>query len=500
MNFSSCPYCTRQYPLILVILLFLISCKKDGESPEVTPLPPTPPTASVVPTVITHVASSVTYNTAIIGGDVTDAGTGIVTSRGVCYSTLPDPTVFSTKVEIGSGTGSFTTALANLQPNTIYYFKSFAYNSTGLSYGPQNTFKTLPADPLPQSGDFAETIYIGNANSFCAFNAQTGALKWKQTYSYNITSTPAYANGMVYYGFAGNFVASDTLGQAQWKLSSGFEIYNQSPIVKNNVVFFAYGSERGITAYDASSRPNQLWSYHENTGDGTFDSYDASDIEVVDNSVFINSKHLYCINASSGFLKWKYANGGIVTPVRLNNKLYAVSNQHSLFALDLYTGQLLWEKTDPSLFISPYGLNAADGKLFYTDASGISALDTIKGSVIWHQAVASDNILHQGYSPIVTGDTGYFRTASSIHLYNIQTGNSLWQVPGLITSNMTVYDNIIYYGATENGKNYLYAMDVRTRTLKWRSTYSSDFPFKISAPCVVTKSGKSYRFGKVFTP
>jgi outer membrane protein assembly factor BamB len=487
------PLLVRKYYLIVVVFIFLLSCKKSEDNTEVPP-PPPPPSA---PTVITKAASSVTYNSAIIGGDVTNAGTSGVYSRGVCYSTSPGPTVFSTKIEVGSGPGAFTTPVTGLQANTVYYLKAFAYNAVGLSYGAEESFKTMM--PPPQSADFAETIYIGNSNSLCAFNAQNGALKWQKIYYEDVTSTPMYASGRVYVTVGGNMNAYDTTGLPRWTNSGPNKYYNQSPIVRNNILFFAKGEERDISAYPINqTNINFLWLYSEYPTYYAQLEYGLSDIEVADNSVFINSGNLSCINATTGNLVWRYPNGGTVTPVRLNNKLYAISNDHRLFVLDLYTGQLLWQKADHVLFSIPHGLSTADGKLFYTDANSIYALDTINASVIWSKNINSPNTLHQGYSPIVTGDTGYFRTTNSIHLLNINTGNLIWQVPGNITSNMTVYDNIIYYGATEGSKNYLYAMDVRSGTLKWRSQYSSDRPFKISAPCVATKSGKVYRFGKVF--
>lgn len=487
MLFSPYPASIKKYCLLIFAFFFLLSCKKNEGSTE----PPPPPPST--PTVATRPATSITYNTAIAEGNIINAGSSPVLNRGICYSIAPNPTVFSSKIEAGSGFGIFNASLTGLSFNTVYYYKAFAYNAVGLSYGLEESFKT--SMPPPQLEDFAETIYIGSYNSVCAFNAQTGALKWRKPFNDIIYASPAYADGMVYITFRGNLYAFDTLGNTRWSYGGGFNYLRQSPIVKNGMVYSCYSDWKQLMAYDAKTG-NTIWT--NNVGLSGDDEFGLSDIEIIDNSVFINSKQLYSLNATTGYLKWKYPNGGVVTPVRLNNKLYAISNQHSLFALDLLTGQLLWEKTDPSIFSQPHGLGTADGKLFYTDLSGISALDTINGSRIWYNPVFTEDILHQGYSPTVTGDTGYFRTLSSIHLYNIQNGNLIWQVPGTITSNMTVYDNIIYYGATENGKNYLYAMDVRSRALKWKSSYSSDFPFSISSPCVVTKSGKVYRFGKIF--
>lgn len=60
------------------------------------------------PIVSTTEAQNVSYTTATCGGNVTSDGSLSVTSRGICYSTQPNPTISNTKVVSGSGTGAFT--------------------------------------------------------------------------------------------------------------------------------------------------------------------------------------------------------------------------------------------------------------------------------------------------------------------------------------------------------------------------------------------------------
>ena len=86
---------------------------------------------------------NITQTTATSGGNVTDNGGGIVTARGVCWDTTPNPTIsYNTTTNDGTGTGSFTSSIAGLTENTIYYVRAYATNNSGTAYGEELLFYT----------------------------------------------------------------------------------------------------------------------------------------------------------------------------------------------------------------------------------------------------------------------------------------------------------------------------------------------------------------------
>jgi len=100
-------------------------------------------TLVALPTVTTTAATSVALTSATLGGEVTSAGGGTVTDRGVVYSTSnTTPTTSDTKVSIGSGVGIFSQSVTGLGLNTSYYVRSYAVNSAGISYGAAINLKT----------------------------------------------------------------------------------------------------------------------------------------------------------------------------------------------------------------------------------------------------------------------------------------------------------------------------------------------------------------------
>ena len=97
-------------------------------------------TGDGLPIVITTpVGENVTETTAISGGQVTDDGGFIVTARGVCWSTLPYPTINDNKTTDGSGIGYYASTITgiDLTSDNTYYVRAYATNQNGTTYGEQ---------------------------------------------------------------------------------------------------------------------------------------------------------------------------------------------------------------------------------------------------------------------------------------------------------------------------------------------------------------------------
>ena len=108
------------------------------------------------PTVQTISATNITTTGATLSGNVNSDGGAIVTARGFMYGTSANN--LSQTVESGSGTGSYTKALTGLSSNTTYYYKAYAINSIGTSYGEVMSFTTS----CECGGSYKVTDYDGN--------------------------------------------------------------------------------------------------------------------------------------------------------------------------------------------------------------------------------------------------------------------------------------------------------------------------------------------------
>jgi hypothetical protein len=109
--------------------------KSDTVKAEITPVIPI--------TISTGSVTELTATSAKVSGNITNAGGGTVTSRGICWSTTPNPTVNNSKTTEGTGAGQFTSTLTNLLAATTYYARAYGENSRGISYGSEISFTTL---------------------------------------------------------------------------------------------------------------------------------------------------------------------------------------------------------------------------------------------------------------------------------------------------------------------------------------------------------------------
>lgn len=104
-------------------------------------------TLTTIPTTNTTPVSSITYNSAMSGGEVTTNGGASITARGVCWSISTNPTIANSKTDEGAGLGIYISSITNLSPITKYYIRSYATNNIGTAYGDEKSFTTLAAIP-----------------------------------------------------------------------------------------------------------------------------------------------------------------------------------------------------------------------------------------------------------------------------------------------------------------------------------------------------------------
>ena len=483
--------------LLFSIVFFIESCSKPDDTP------PSPVPVPVLATVSTTAISSITSSSAISGGTISTDGGSSITSRGICYAPTTNPTTANTVVTSGAGTGTFTANLNSLTANTIYYVRAFAINSTGTAYGNQVSFTTgsIITPPPPTPVDTAVNMYIGGGTYLFAFNAQNGNLKWKVNLTTQVLSSPAYANGYVYVATKEKLYAYDTTGNFKWVFTMGGNIDHQSPIVNNGIVYINTSNSRDIYAINAVNG-NQIW--HANPVLAGNLSFGSSNITYANNTIFINSSFMYAFDALTGVQKWnRYTEGSQITPTILNNRLYSVET-NTLTILDANTGNLLFSKDDLGLFRYTMAINVGYGTIFCANQSiGVTAVDSATGASKWFNPnswIYSPLFYTAGSGPIIQDSVVYVHSNYGVWSYNPFTGAGIHHYigDGGSVSCPTVVNGIIYFGtrATSFPYGHVFAKNAKTNSLIWSSTENADF--LLSAPCIVTKSGKMHRYGKVY--
>ena len=121
----------------------------------------------VAPTVSSTAAGAITSNSATLGGNVTADGGASVSDRGIVWATTANPTTSNNKVGMGSGTGAFSATVGSLPFNTTIYFRAYAINNKGTSYGANLSFVTsAPAIVVNPSTVPGATVGVAYSQTF----------------------------------------------------------------------------------------------------------------------------------------------------------------------------------------------------------------------------------------------------------------------------------------------------------------------------------------------
>ncbi len=481
----------KQFSLYLCLFLVYACSKPDNPALEDNSLPK----------VETETITAIKFSSVLSGGNILSQGADSVTERGLCYGTLPGPTVANQKLISGKGIGFFSAMLTGLTSNSTYYIRAFGTNSKGTGYGKELSFKTTELDS-------AKLIFIGGANALYCFNAKNGVLKWAKTLGAWVTSSPCYANGLVYVGCEDSYLyAFDTTGTLKWSANTGRPIGRFSPVVSNGVVFI--NNDKFAIAYNAVTGAEK-WKFDVNTYPSSITGI-YTGLTLANNIIYLNCNVIYALNAETGVVKWTsgttYYNV-YMKPRVVNNKLYTFYyNNWDFMALDASNGNLIWKKHIYSTG-SGISVNVYDRYVyFYND--GLTVMDTLNGEIKWAVGGGNDSKSHQaGSSPIITDGFVHLVSGGEVVLLDALTGVFTYELYGragnvaISEGDVTVLNGFSYYGTrdvfnTYNG--YLHATgisaDGKINSTGWRSTVKSDFR---TTPCVVTESGKMYRAGDVY--
>jgi len=175
--------------------LIINSCKKED----------------VIPTLTTSAVTDITINSCTSGGLITKDGGAAVTARGVCWATTSNPTSGSHSSN-GTGTGSFTSEITGLTPNTLYHVKAYATNKVGTAYGTEVTFTTTPIVLATLTTTIVSAVTLTTAVSGGNVTADGGGAVTARGVCWATTTAPTITNSLTTDGTGtGSFTSNLTL-------------------------------------------------------------------------------------------------------------------------------------------------------------------------------------------------------------------------------------------------------------------------------------------------
>ncbi len=297
-----------------------------------------------------------------------------------------------------------------------------------------------------------------------AFNATTGTLIWNYTGMMSISSSPAIADGMVYFGcFDTNVTALNaTTGAFVWNYTSGSWLAASSPAVVDGVVYIGGGYGDNVLALNATTG-DRIWNY--TTGDDVHSSP-----AVAEGIVYVGSydNNVYAFNATTGEKIWNYTTKSDVysSPAVIDGVVYIGSNDNNVYALDATTGVKLWNYTTGFWVVSSPAV--VDGVVYVGSYDGnLYALNATTGAQIWNYTTggavsSSPAIASNGVVYIGSGD-------NKTYALNAQTGELIWsyQTGGDVWASPAVADGVVYMASRYEGKIYAICGSLQTFDAVW---------------------------------
>jgi uncharacterized protein (TIGR02145 family) len=123
-------------------------------------------TTAQLPQLTTTTATGITPFAATSGGTITGDGGFSIISKGVAWSTSPNPTINDNFTNNGSGATSFQSVLTNLLPGTSYYYRAYATNTVGTGYGMSFSLTTNGLATITTT----EISLVDNTSAICGGN------------------------------------------------------------------------------------------------------------------------------------------------------------------------------------------------------------------------------------------------------------------------------------------------------------------------------------------
>jgi outer membrane protein assembly factor BamB len=321
----------------------------------------------------------------------------------------------------------------------------------------------------------------------------THGLKWKFHAGGAIVSTPAVADGTVYFGSSDHrLYALDTRSGAQrWSFETGSRVAS-SPAVSGGRVYF--GSYDGnFYAVDAASG-KLVWKF-ATQGERRFaarhlhGALPAAEVMPDPFDVFLSSPALgaalvyfgsgdgnvYALEIATGKLRWSFHTGNVVhaSPALAHGLVYVGSWDSYFYALDAATGTQRWRfKTgeDPQINnqigIQSSAVVAGDTVYFGCRDSNLYALDAASGAKRWAFSNKGSWVIG---SPSVRDGKVYFATSDSglVQVLDARSGAAVFSLSfnrWPMFSSPALAGHYLYIGS-HMGK--LLAIDLEQRAAAW---------------------------------
>jgi outer membrane protein assembly factor BamB len=350
-------------------------------------------------------------------------------------------------------------------------------SSLSLACGSGRTDAQAPAATF--RGDRAHT------GAYAASGApEFGGVLWRFRTEGPIRSSPAIADGRIYFGSGdGGVYCLGVDGRQVWRADAGSSV-TSSPAVAGGRVYvqtrtgevLALDARTGARVWRARTGPDAPFEWGFESGDTW-----VSSPSVANGSVLVGGGdgYLYAFGAGDGAVRWRMKTGGRVrsSPAVVGGVAYVGSADGSVYAVDVQTGAVRWrfDTLGRSLHSAEFGFDrrtvqsspAVSGGTVYVGARDgiLYAIDAATGRERWRN---DHHVSWVNTSPAVAQGRVYAGSSDAqfVQAVDAATGRELWRAKadGIVWSSPALAGGTVYVG---DGSGVLRALDAATGAERW---------------------------------
>ena len=185
------------------------------------------------------------------------------------------------------------------------------------------------------------------------------------------------------------------------------------------------------------------------------------------------------------------------------NKLIVADNITKFYALDIFTGEMLWSKKNISPFNSQ--IKIYKDHFFIIDFNNtLNAYSILDGNKLWSVKTEKSLVRSQEkLSIVIVNEKIIFNNSvGDITAVDINTGQMIWQTP---TQSSLVYDDAFFLKTSiivadkntiylSNNKKFFFSLDLNTGILNWKQNINSILRPTLIDSYIFTVSENGYLF------
>ena len=201
--------------------------------------------------VLTSAATNISSTSVTLNGVITAQGSPAYTEKGFCYSTESNPSITnSTKVTVnGSGEGSYSANINNLNYQTTYHVRAYATQNGVARYGEDKTFTTSWTSTAVQTSAVS-SISATSATFNGIINVVGDPPYTERGFCYSTTPNPTISNTHVTVTGSGSGNFSKNVTNLNYQTTyyvRAYAIQSGTPIYGSTVSFTTTWTDAAVT-------------------------------------------------------------------------------------------------------------------------------------------------------------------------------------------------------------------------------------------------------------